>query len=68
MCVYVHGAVVNYYDVFLVSVPGRHVQIMRRCGLEQIFCSNPVPTSDSGKSIPRYLVAQPAFFKPDETK
>ena len=42
--------------VFSVSGPGRHAQIMRRCGLEQIRCSNLVPTSDSGQSSPRLWV------------
>ena len=30
----------------------RHAWIMRQCGLEQVCCSNPVPTSDSGQSSP----------------
>ena len=54
--------------VFLVSGRGRHAQIMRRCGLEHMCCSNPVPNSDSGQYSPRHLGAQLAFFKPDKTK
>ena len=43
----------------LVSVPGRHAWIMRRCGLEQICCSNLVPTSYIGQSSPRLWVPNP---------
>ena len=43
-----------------VSIPGRHDQIMRWCGLEQVlFCSNPVPTLDSGQPRPRLCVTNP---------
>ena len=42
----------------------RHAQIMRRCGLEQVCCSNPVPTSDSGQSSPRFWVPNPNYLSP----
>ena len=42
----------------------RHAQIMRRCGLEQVCCSNPVPTSESGKSRPRLWVPNPYSLSP----
>ena len=32
------------------------------------FCSNPVPTSDSGQHSPRLRVPSPHSFKSDETK
>ena len=46
---------------FLLSVsgPGRHARIMRRCGIEHIYGSNLVPTSDSGQSSPRLWVTNP---------
>ena len=37
----------------------RHARTMRRCGLEKICSSNPVPTSDSGQSSPRLWVPNP---------
>ena len=40
----------------------RHAWIMRRCGLEQICCSNPVPTSDSGQSSPGRWVPNPYYL------
>ena len=43
-----------------VSRPGRHAQIMRWCGLEQVrFFSNPVPTSESGQPSPIIWVPNP---------
>ena len=42
----------------------RHAQIMERCGLEQVCCSNPVPTSDSGQSSPRLWVPNPYSLNP----
>ena len=42
----------------------RHAQIMRRCGLEQVCCSNPVQTSDSGQSSPRLWVPNPYSISP----
>ena len=45
--------------LFLVCMPGRHAQIMRRCGLKQVFCYNPVPNSDSGQSKPRLWLPNP---------
>ena len=55
-------------DVFSMSGPGRHAQIMRWCGLERILYSNPVPTSDSDQPRPRFWVPNPHSFKPHETK
>ena len=44
----------------LVSRPGRHAQIMRCCGLEQVlFWSIMVPTSESGLPSPRIWVTKP---------
>ena len=46
-----------YVVLFLLGLQAvRHTQIMRRCGLEQVWCSNPVPTLDSGQSITRLCV------------
>ena len=42
----------------------RHAQIMRRCGLKQVCCSNPVLTSDSGQSSPRLWVPNPYSLIP----
>ena len=53
---------------FLGLRTSRHAQIMRRCGLEHIYYSIPVPTLDSGESIPRLWMPNPHSFKPDETK
>ena len=50
--------------VFLVSVPGRCARVMRRCGLKQMCCSNPVPTSDSVQSSPRIWVPNPHYWSP----
>ena len=54
----------KYVCVFLVSVPGRHARIMRPCGLEQICCCNPVPTSDSGQASPRLWVPNSHSLSP----
>ena len=50
--------------LFSVSGPGRHARIMRRCGLKQVCCSNPIPTSDIGQSRPRIWVPNPYYFSP----
>ena len=42
----------------------RHARIMRRCGIEQVCCSNQVPTSDSGQSSPRLWVPNPYYLSP----
>ena len=42
----------------------RHARIMRRCGLEQFCCSNPVTTSDSGESSPRLWVTNQYSLSP----
>ena len=48
----------------LVLQAVRHAQIMRRCGLKQVCCYNPVPTSVSGQSIPRHWVPNPHSLSP----
>ena len=49
--------ILQYQSMLLLFVLGfqavRHARIMRRCGLEQVCCSNLVPTSDRGQSSPR---------------
>ena len=42
----------------------RHARIMRRCGLEQVCCSNPVPTSVSGQFSPRLWVPNSYSLSP----
>ena len=59
---------VIWYDddyVFSVSGPERYAWIMRWCGLEQVlFCSNPVPTPDSGQPSPRLWAPNPHYLSP----
>ena len=50
--------------LLLVSGPRRHAQIMKQCGLKHTWCSNPVPTSDSGQSSPRLWVPDPHYLSP----
>ena len=52
-----------YHGVVLLFVLGlqavRHARIMSRCGLKQVCCSNPIPTSDSGQSSLRLWFSNP---------
>ena len=59
------GKVHSTVLLFVLSIQAvRHAQIMRQCGLEQVCCSNPVPTSDSGQSSPRLWVSNPYYLSP----
>ena len=42
--------------VLSVSGTEMYAQIMRWCGLEQVFWSNLVPTSDGGQPVPNFCV------------
>ena len=63
-CLPLVAQLVWYCCFFLVSRPGRHARIKRRCGLEQVCWSNLVPTLDSGQSIPRLWVPNPYSLSP----
>ena len=55
-----HIQVNNVMLLFVLGLQAvRRDRIMRRCGIKQVCCSNPVPTLDSGQSIPRLWVPNP---------